>query len=58
LGKRIKGDLPEPPHIVEVKRIVAVRSVHDLSGAVLSFGELFSVSVGELKAAWQKPLDW
>jgi phosphoribosylformylglycinamidine synthase len=29
-----------------------------ISEPVLSFGDLFSVSVSELKDAWQKPLDW
>ena len=28
------------------------------SDRVLSFGEAFSVDVGELKAVWQQPLDW
>ena len=52
----------EPEHTTEIEGLFDGMPMYRLgivtTKPVLSFGELFSVNVDELKSAWQKPLDW
>jgi len=52
----------EPEHTAEIESLFKSFPIRHLgtvtSEPVLSFGNSFSVSVDELKSAWQKPLDW
>jgi len=52
----------EPKHMLEIESLFKGLPIHKLGGVItepaLAFGDLFSVSVDELKSAWQKPLDW
>jgi len=52
----------EPKHMLELESLFEDMPIHKLgtvtSEPVLLFGDLFSVSVGELKSAWQGTLDW
>ena len=52
----------EPEHTTEIRSLFEGLPICYLGTVtaepVLSFGDLFSVSVDELKTAWQKPLDW
>jgi len=52
----------EPEHMLDIESLFKDLSVHKLGGVTaeptLVFDNEFSVSVDELKTAWQKPLDW
>jgi len=52
----------KPEHTTEIELLFKGSPIHKLgtvsSEPIVSFGKSFSVSVDELKAAWQKPLDW
>ena len=52
----------EPANTVEIESLFKDMPIRKLGNVtaekVLLFGETFSAKVDELKAAWQKPLDW
>jgi phosphoribosylformylglycinamidine synthase len=52
----------EPQHSAEIASLFVDLPIRQLGSVTaektLSFGDVFSADVNELKAAWQKPLDW